>query len=1280
MSAHDPAPDLTAALKQSNMPFELTGVLGSGGMGVVYRARDVSNDRWLAIKTLHSLDSAALVRLKSEFRRAADVLHPNLVELHELVKVGEHWLLVMECIKGISLRDMLVIARRTPEALTMTIDSFGTAEGVGDPSVDQAERDRSFDVFSLEDINSVLDRAPPPSPNTDEVVALAPLLNPEELGRLFAQLAHGIGALHRHALLHRDIKPANVMVESTGRAVLLDFGLIQPRHRDGDLRPHELVGTPAYMAPEQVLMRKVGPAADWFAFGTVLFEALSGRFPFEGGSHRLLAAKRAGEPKKLLYGTGAPDELVDLANALCSRDPAARPGLDEVLAVLDPQGAAAGATSATTLGGDGFETGLVGRARELELVHEAWRQSRRDGPRGLHVHGPSGMGKSALVRNFLREIKVERGAVVLAGRCYQQERVPYKALDGVVDALAEDLKARPSGILLDWTPPHLPDLVRVFPALRQVSTLDVTPSPMPEQAVQQQEIRLRAVDGLRALLKRMGEYLPLVVVIDDAQWGDADSARLLDELLAPPDAPKLLLVVSYRSDEADRSEFLRARLGPGAASLRTIDVEVGPLSPVEAQTLAASILDVSVDDELAVRIAKEARFVPFFVEALARDAAHGGHTVGLAQVLADQVSGLPDDQRKVLQAVAVAGRPIPVALALEVADDGGLDARSTLRRLEVARLVRSSGDGVDAFVESYHDQIRVAADQSLDADALRLLHQRLARSWERRDDADPEALYRHYRGAGDDERAGGFAIEAAARASEALAFDAAADLYAQAQTLLGGRDDLTRLRADALVNAGRLADAAPLYVEAAGLETDSRAAAGLTRLAAEVYLQSGRYEQGLELLRPLLRKAGLGYPGSPQLALVGVIGRSIALGMRGTKFTERAVHDVDPRLLEKIDLCWAAGKGLGSVDVMRGGLYILRATQLALKAGEPERVSRGLGYVGLLMSSRGSDRDVRDGTRFLEQAKQIGVSANDPLLTGFADINHGTALMTLGEWEPSRLRLEAGVDLLEDRCTGVAWECGFGRAVLVCVLRNLGAQDDLWTRASRWLHDCEQAGDLYGAVWMRVYLAEALMAQGRCDEGRSELDRASQSIKAQIFTPQHLVGLVSESQIDRYEGRPDAALERLERHWKTAKRDFAMGWQTSQVVSHLSRATSHVHAAIDGLGDRGRHLAAAAADAKILAKIRRPYAQAASHLVRATAAHATGDLPGAEAAYALADAAYDQANMALYRAVVRQRRGELLGGESGQAMCDEAAQTFARERVSDPERFVQTHAPAPSAG
>ena len=283
-----------------------------------------------------------------------------------------------------------------------------------------------------------------------------------DLGRVrstFAQLAEGLHALHSEAKLHRDIKPSNVLVKETGDVVLLDFGLVaqmeqteQAESADGisegeaaaaeaagiyQTMEQSVSGTAAYMAPEQAIRRPLSEASDWYAVGTMLFEALTGRLPFEGGVMDLLRMKvseHAPDPSDFV--SHVPEDLRLLCLDLLARNPNNRPLGREIVERL---------TGAATADDTDLPDGIpfVGREPQLNAMRERLRNAIAGHTVVVEVQGLSAMGKSTLVEHFLDEVQRTFGAVVLRGQCYEQESVPYKGIDALVDELARHLMRLP---------------------------------------------------------------------------------------------------------------------------------------------------------------------------------------------------------------------------------------------------------------------------------------------------------------------------------------------------------------------------------------------------------------------------------------------------------------------------------------------------------------------------------------------------------------------------------------------------------------------------------------------------------------------------------------------------------------------------------------------------------------------------------------------------------------------------------------------------------------------
>src|SRR5262245_9301318 len=269
--------------------FELRREIGRGGMGIVYEAFDRDREGLIALKTLTSLDSEARLRFKREFRALQGLHHPNLVRLGELLEHDGQLFFSMELIDGVDFYSWV-----RPLAPASELDEVSQLETVTPMSSRSIERTSTSDTLQgSEGPDTVVERGPAPPPAGRE--SLPPTyLDEERLRACLIQLARGLSGLHAANKIHCDVKPSNVLVTPTGHVVILDFGLI----REGESATDGTVaGTVAFMAPEQAIPGAVvGPAADWYAVGVLLYFVLTRRLPFRGEREEIEAQKRTCHP------------------------------------------------------------------------------------------------------------------------------------------------------------------------------------------------------------------------------------------------------------------------------------------------------------------------------------------------------------------------------------------------------------------------------------------------------------------------------------------------------------------------------------------------------------------------------------------------------------------------------------------------------------------------------------------------------------------------------------------------------------------------------------------------------------------------------------------------------------------------------------------------------------------------------------------------------------------------------------------------------------------------
>lgn len=1189
--------------------YELLERVGVGGFGVVYRARCGETGREVALKALHDVDPSAVATLKNELRALAGVKHPNLVELYELGVDGETWFVAMEWVQG---TDLVRFVRPDPDG-------------------------------------------PPHLPRLR--VALA-------------QLTLALAATHEAGFLHLDIKPSNVLVTPEGRVVLLDFGLAA--HLGGSsalVGETRARGTPAFMAPEQVLGQELTEAADWYGLGGVLYLLLSGRLPYSG-EHviAIMAQKLLADPEPLEPSVCALDStLAELAMDLLRRDPSARPSRAEILARLhlgSPSGA------------EGSRATIVGRDDELASLRRAF-EAARDGRVVVHVRGRSGVGKSGLVSAFLAEVCARGDALVSSSRCFRQARLPYQAFDGCMDGVAAALIRWPEEEVAALTSAHVAELTRLFPALAQVPALARS---VPErwEDTSPVEARRRAFAGLQELLTRVAGDRVLVLAIDDLQWSDEDSALLMTDLLRVSSLGRVLVVASYREDEA-AGPVVRALPRASDGTTQVVHVDVAPLTEAEAAALSASLFGAA-DAERDLRLARQSRGVPLLLEELVErertDAFLSTTTardgVEVEDLILARLARVPPELRAVVELVSVAHRPVAPRVVAEALEETSVDVplADVLASLGRYHLVRG-----DDQLEPYHDRTRASVLAQIHPDSLGNRHLTLARALERVGGADPGALAHHYRGAGRTSRAGEYALQAAAAAEHALAFGQAADYYADAARDLAATaperlPTLAQARAVALGNAGRAKEAGDAFLACA--RDDLARGRELRRLAAEHYLTGAELDLGGEVLASLFEEVGLVFPKSRWRAIAGLVRRMAWLRIRGTTPrgapTETAPTETVPTKTvptktvpiderERIDLLLAANRGYANFSPILGGYFALEALSRSLRVGYTNGIVRGIDYYGLMTTYAGTERAARRGFRLIEQATALARKTQDPVLVARIGLAEGVAFSAVGRFADAIERLDETAVALSG-VAGVSWERSILDNTCLQSLVWLGRLGEARSRVDVVLRRAEQTNDRFSLLIATVIEAKLALAAGRVDDARAQIHEVVSQWRSDELTFQHFFAEKTLVWCELYAGDVGAARRRVAALAPALARSGLLSVQLFKAEASFLEGC--VELAAHAAGDADASLSRIDERARWLARTGRPYARGYAAMLRAGVARRKGSSKDEVSAVREASAAFGAAQMTLHAAATLLWHGE-----------STAESPLRGEGVADPARWIR---------
>jgi serine/threonine protein kinase len=1126
-----------------NERFEVLGPLGEGGMGTVSLAYDRRLRSRVALKTVGQVTGKALLRFKHEFRSVKGLSHPNLVSLGELLESDGKWYLSMEYVDGTSFLDHVrpVTVREQDASLTMH------------PSQSAAWITRSH-----ADSSTVDGSITSPGNDFDGASGASTGGNGSELfeeGRLrhcLLQLVDATHTLHGTGRVHRDLKPSNVLVTPSGRVVILDFGLISDFQDERAKAETKVVGTPAYMAPEQAAGLPTGPPADWYAVGVMLYESLCGRWPVVGSPLTMMADKQSevGKPPSEWTDQAVPEDLEQLCMELLRVDPAARPRGDVILQWLGAGPKAWGTVRDDPPEFSGVrELPCVGREGELARLAQVFEATRTKRARQILILGESGIGKTAVVREAVARFagQLNMRPWVLRGRCHEHEQVRFKAFDALVDQLSIELPER-FGLaeIRELLPRQAWLLCRAFPVLQRVhafAEMGVRHGTWQHRGALQRQM----FAAFRELFSRLAERSHLVMVVEDLQWADPGSWSLLAALTSGTDAPPMAVVATGRTELLiDPPEVALPILQSTALERLTL----GPLTSTDFTKLAEMHgRPVDGDSALAHSLVEAAAGHPFFLDVLLRStidfSSASAVPPSLAECLWAEIVKLGPHDRALLDVLALAERPLepPDLASLAELDVAALG--HSLDRLRARLWIRSTSGAHAGRVEVFHDQIRQTLLGHIDPETARRKHLAIARMLEERGE-ELERLVTHLLRAGEELEAARWAIEAADTAMDAMAFESAVSLYDIAlrhppadQT---AHQELLVARAHALAWTGRGIEAAQAYLDAQTSTVSVASALELRTKAAIHLLSAGQFDTGFELLAELGDAIGLPVPRGATTTMLHLLRERTLLRLTGFKPQRRRVElGFEERL--RLEICSAAGRVYSMHDVFLAGYFTTAYVRLALRSQEPDKVAIALSFEGLARTYLG---DGGKGEQMMSEAEAIlgKLASPDPFAVACVALQRGVHVGLLAQdcehYRESvsvalrKLRKSGRADRGDD--LGVAVRATMTSLALLCravASARAGEFRSLESQLREFLDDARGRDDRSAMIHALVSpdFGMTHLIQGRpeilqetINEGKALLGSLDQG----SFTLGHLSALLSQVRCAIYRGEPAVALQALE--------------------------------------------------------------------------------------------------------------------------------------------------------
>ncbi len=588
---------------------------------------------------------------------------------------------------------------------------------------------------------------------------------------LALQATEAIGEVHRAGVLHKDIKPDNMIVDlHTKRLALIDLSIASKlsQERRQPVAPDVLEGSLSYLSPEQTgrMNRPVDYRSDFYSLGITFYELLTGVTPFRAHDALELIhahiARRPVAPREVR--ADVPEVLSDIVMRLLAKNAEERYQSSRGLLADLRQFADARDVTFDLGKNDRSErfrvsTALVGREPQLQSLTQAFERVCVGGNETVLISGTAGIGKSALVHELQRSLAAQRGAFIAGKFDALAHRSPYAALATALRQLVLNLLGAPATVLDTWR-------AAISEAVGQNGQLLVEMIPElevllgPQPAVPTMPMA-EAADRFQSVLRRFIAALaredhPLVIFLDDLQWADLATLKLIEDLGADFELAYVLWIGTYRNDEVPPEHPLwRMRQALVDAQAALTSFLLTPLDPAAVTQIVRASLQASGSDDvepLAQMIHARSHGNPFFIRALLTtlheaDILHFDRDRGRWTWELDEVASasLPDDVislvtrrlqdlkregRKLLRVAAGIGGHFDVHLLSHVSGVAATDAVADLWEAVTAGLVRPIGDDykyVDDEVhrvefEFVHDRVQQAAYALLDPEEKMQLH------------------------------------------------------------------------------------------------------------------------------------------------------------------------------------------------------------------------------------------------------------------------------------------------------------------------------------------------------------------------------------------------------------------------------------------------------------------------------------------------------------------------------------------------------------------------------
>ncbi|MBN1897737.1 MAG: diguanylate cyclase [Spirochaetes bacterium] len=820
--------------------YQILDKIGEGGMSLVFKARDRINKTDVAIKFLKQGVTSSyvedVIRFKREVEAVSKFSHPNIVRIHNAGEYKNIPYIIMELLTGRSLAEMLMEGKE-----------FGVK-------------------------NTVL---------------------------IIEQLAQTLSYVHSKGIIHRDLKPGNIMISGKYKIKLLDFGVAFIMELGQIKSEEEVVGTFGYMSPEAtgIVNKRVDERSDLYSLGIVFYRLLTGSLPFQGKEMSKILHQQVAviPPKPSSVRSGISSELEEMVLKLLNKEPELRYQSAKGL-IYDLQRYEKGDKGFIIGEKDqkikiSYQTRLVGREAELSQIQKLFNKARDGRGSVCLVAGDPGVGKSRLVEE-IRAYCYQLGGMFIGGRCLDQEnKIPYQpyrdAINGYIRHYEKMEKKEQQGEQ-DRLGKVLGELGEIIIRLNNNMARilgDVPPLVTLDSERENQRFMMVASRFFCSLGSR---NTACVLFLDDLQWADEGSLRLLEEMANTIGKSRVLVMGTFRDNEVGKDHGLNKVIKLYKKTDQTVNmIKLLPFSYDRLNNMLATLLGEKEEKayDLTKYVFDKSGGNPFFAVNIVRELVEEkalvwkeGYweenwkkinsipvSVTIIDIILRRIEDLAPDLVDVLCLGSVIGREFEIGLLYKML---------SLQREEIVNLVddaiekqlleRSMEKGKILFV---HDRIRDAFYDKIAESARRKLNLKIAVTLEELNQKNIDNvifdLAHHYTEGGNQEKALQYVIPAALKAKGNYANEEAIKYFNLGIKLLEKKGKkkqsewmgLMEGLAEVYLTIGKLDEAIKLSKEILALKKRPVEKASVYRKIGVAYFKKGEYEQcennlvkGLELL------------------------------------------------------------------------------------------------------------------------------------------------------------------------------------------------------------------------------------------------------------------------------------------------------------------------------------------------------------------------------------------------------------------------------------------------